>query len=261
MPCAEILTIGSELTEGLRADTNARWLAEKLTGMGFRVVRITSVGDDSSEIIAAIRDALKRLPDVLILTGGLGPTPDDKTCEALARAVGRRLVLDPSALELVSLAYKRMHARGLVERKGLSPARMKMAHIPRGATPLSNPVGAAPGIKLRCRKTLIFCLPGVPAEMRAIFMKHARDDLAKLSGLTQHTALINVKGVDEATLAPLLGRLLKDFPQVNVRSYPSGKGAKSRIKVMLVAPTSADVKAARNRFKKWIKKLHPTPPC
>lgn len=253
MPTAEILTIGSELTEGLRANTNASWLARRLTGEGIRVMRMTSVGDVMEEIIASIRDALAHAPDFLVITGGLGPTPDDKTCEALAHATRRRLVLDPAALRFVKLSYERMHVQGLVMRKEISPARRKMARLPRGAIALPNPVGTAPGIRLKHRKTLIVCLPGVPAEMRAIFAKHVRENL--ISGEAQRSELINVRGIDEATLAPLLERLADKFKRVDVRSYPSGKGMKGRIKVMLVAPDAGEARAARDTFDKWLNKL------
>jgi len=255
MPTAEILTIGSELIDGFRTNTNATWLARELTGIGIRVTQITSVGDVLGDVAAAVRGALARSPDVLIITGGLGPTIDDRTSEALARATRRKLVLDPTALEIVKLSYGRMHARGLVLRKGLSSARRKMALIPDGATALPNPVGTAPGIQLKQGKTSIICLPGVPAEMRAIFTKYVRGDLIKLSGRALHHVSIDVRGIDEATLAPFLEQLKKKFRRLDVRSYPSGKGMKGRIKVMLVASTSAEAKDAEETFNGWLNKL------
>jgi len=255
MPTAEILTIGNELIEGLRTNTNATWLAKELTDVGVRVAQITSVSDVVEDIVAAIRGALSRSPDVLIITGGLGPTIDDRTSEALARATRRKLVLNPAALEIVKLNYERLHARGLVLRKELSSARRKMAIIPNGATVLPNPVGTAPGIQLRQGKTLMICLPGVPAEMMAIFTRHVRGDLVKLSGRVQHHALIDVRGIDESTLAPLFERLVKKFQRLDVRSYPSGKGIKGRIRVMLVAPTASEARDAEKIFNRWLNKL------
>jgi len=255
MPTAEILTIGSELIEGLRTNTNATWLARGLTGIGIRVTQITSVGDIVGDAAAAVRAALARSPDILIITGGLGPTIDDRTSEALARATRRKLALNPAALEIVKLSYGRMHARGLVPRRGLSSARRKMALIPDGATALPNPVGTAPGIQLVQGGTLIICLPGVPAEMRAIFTKYVRGGLVKLGRQAQHRVLIDVRGIDEATLAPFLERLAKKFPRLDVRSYPSGKGVKGRIRVMLVASAAAEAKGAEKTFYRWLNKL------
>ncbi|KUO39326.1 MAG: hypothetical protein AVW06_04125 [Hadesarchaea archaeon DG-33-1] len=252
MPTAEILTIGSELIEGLRTNTNATWLARRLTSAGIQVTQITSVADIVDDVVDVIRSALARMPNVLIITGGLGPTIDDRTCEAVALATRRKLVLSPAALRIVELSYKQMHARGLVRRKGLSSARRKMAYTPRGAIALPNPVGTAPGIQLKQEKTLIICLPGVPAEMRAIFKKHVHKNLMKLSGQVQHRVSINVQGIDEATLAPLLERLARKFRGLDVRSYPSGKGIRGRIGVLLVSPTAAEVKDAKETLNKWL---------
>jgi len=219
------------------------------------VTQITSVSDVVKDVVAAIKGSLARLPDILIITGGLGPTIDDRTSEALAHATRRKLVLNPAALEIVKISYERMHARGLVPRKWLSSARRKMALIPNGATALPNPVGTAPGIQIRQGKTLIICLPGVPAEMRAIFTKHVRVDLVKLDRQAQYRVLIDVRGIGEATLAPLFKQLAKKFRRLDVRSYPSGKGISGRVKVMLVAPTATEAKNAEKAFNRWLKKL------
>jgi nicotinamide-nucleotide amidase len=260
MATAEILTIGNELIDGLRTDTNATWLAKKLTNLGIRVAQITSVGDIVEDVAAAIRGALARLPDVLIITGGLGPTIDDRTSEGLARATRHNLVLNPAALKIVKMSYARGHARGLVLRKWLTSARKKMAFLPNGATALPNPVGIAPGIQIRQGKTLIICLPGVPAEMRAIFTKYVRDDLVKLNMQAKQRVSIEVRGIEESTLAPLFNRLSKKFPRLDVRSYPSVKGIRGRVKVILVAPTAAEAKDAETTFNAWLKKLRTSAP-
>lgn len=260
MATAEILTIGSELIDGLRTDTNATWLAQELTNMGIRVAQITSVGDIVKDVAAAIRGTLARFPNLLIITGGLGPTIDDRTSEALARATRRNLVLNSAALEIVKVGYARRHARGLALNKWLASARKKMAFLPRGATALPNPVGTAPGIKIKKGKTLIICLPGVPAEMRAIFIKYVRDDLIKLNLKGKKRVSIEVRGIEESTLAPLFNRLSKKFRRLDVRSYPSVKGKRSRVKVMLVAPTAAEAKKCKTTFNSWLKKLRTSAP-
>jgi len=260
MATAEILTIGNELIDGLRTDTNATWLAKKLTNLGIRVAQITSVGDIVKDVAAAIRGALARFPDVLIITGGLGPTIDDRTSEGLARATRRNLVLNPAALEMVKMSYARVHARGLVLHDWLTSARKKMAFLPNGATALPNPVGTAPGIQIRQGKTLIICLPGVPTEMRAIFTKYVRDDLVKLNRQAKQRVTIDVQGIEESTLAPLFDRLSKKFRHLDVRSYPSVKGIRGRVKVILVAPTAAEAKEAETTFNAWLKKLRTSAP-
>jgi nicotinamide-nucleotide amidase len=255
MATAEILTIGSELVDGLRTNTNATWLAKQLTKLGIRVAQITSVGDIVEDVAGAIRGALARLPNLLIITGGLGPTIDDRTSEALARATRQKLVLNPAALEIVKTAYARRHARGLVLHKWLTTARKKMALLPDGAIALPNPVGTAPGIEIKRGKILIVCLPGVPAEMRGIFTKYVRHNLVKLKKQANHRVLIEVLGIEESNLAPLFERLSKKFRRVDVRSYPSVKGVRGRVKVILVAPTAAEAKDAETTFNSWLKKI------
>lgn len=250
---AEILSLGNELIEGLRTNTNATWLARELTRLGIRVTRITCVGDEQGEIRAAIGEALARKPSVLIITGGLGATPDDRTREALALAMRRGLILSSVALKLVESSYRRLRPSRSAKRGGLVQAKKKMARIPRGAIPLANPVGLAPGIKFRRGETLIFCLPGVPAEAKAIFRTSVRHDLAELGGQGMCSRTMLVKGIDETTLAPLLERLAHVFPSVDVRSYPSWKGTQSQIKIMLVASTAEEVKAAAEFFGRSLK--------
>lgn len=260
MATAEILTIGSELIDGLRTDTNATWLAKELTNLGIKVAQITSVGDIVEDVAGAVQAALARLPDLLIITGGLGPTIDDRTSEALARATRRNLVLNPAALEIVKMGYARGHARGLVLHRWLTSARKKMAFLPSGATALPNPVGTAPGIQIKQGKTSIICLPGVPAEMRAIFKRYVSDDLVKLNVQAKQRVSIEVRGIEESTLAPLFNRLSKKFRRLDVRSYPSVRGERGRVKVILVATNAAEVKEAATKFNSWLKKLRTSAP-
>lgn len=252
MSTAEILTIGSELTEGLRQNTNAAWLAEKLTSGGVWVTRITSVGDDSGQIAEAVRETIGRKPDLLVVTGGLGPTPDDKTIEAVAKAVGSELAIDKEALKLVEESYSRMHAQGLVKNRKLTESRRKMARLPKGAKPLSNPVGAAPGVQLKRDETLVTCLPGVPAEMQAIYEQHVKSALPQIGGQKRLTAEITVKSGDESVLAPLFAKLARKFPTVEVRSYPS----KGEVRIMLVSTTDGEVKAAKKALSELLQEAN-----
>lgn len=253
MACAEILTVGSELVEGSRVDTNAAWLARSLTKLGFKVNRICSVGDETRAIQKVIEESLKRGPKLLVLTGGLGPTPDDKTSEALARATRRKLVLDNEALELISASYKRLHGKGLVKSSRISAPRRKMALIPRGARPLPNPVGTAPALELKHGRTLVYCLPGVPAEMRSIFLKFVRPAL-QATGKPMATVEVVAEGIDESSLAPALKRLSRNF-RVEVRSYPSGVGVGGRVRVMLVSPSLTELKKAKRVLEQSIRYL------
>ena len=165
----EILSIGNELLMGKILNTNARWLARRCTSLGLEVRRITVVGDDEKEICSAVKEALSRRPRFIITTGGLGPTLDDKTIESIAKCLDLELKVDEEALSMVREAYKRLVEEGRLDSSELTPQRVKMARMPEGARPLPNPVGTAPGMLLEVDGTTIISLPGVPAEMEAIF--------------------------------------------------------------------------------------------
>jgi nicotinamide-nucleotide amidase len=163
---AEIIAIGDELTSGQRLDTNSQWLSQRLGELGVSVAFHTTVGDDLETNVAAFRTAIDRA-DIVVATGGLGPTADDLTREALAAAAGVELVQDDAALA---------HLRNLFSRRGRSmPERnVLQAQFPRGSRPVPNPHGTAPGIDMAvpracCAACRVFALPGVPAEMFAMW--------------------------------------------------------------------------------------------
>ena len=133
---AEIVSVGSELLLGQIVDTNAAFIARQLAALGLDLFQKTTVGDNLGRVAAALETALRRA-DVVITTGGLGPTEDDITREAVARATGRDLEFHPELLDQIEAFFQ---ARGLP----LSPSNRKQAYIPRGAIPLPNPVGTAP---------------------------------------------------------------------------------------------------------------------
>lgn len=158
---AEILSQGDEVITGQVADTNAAWLAERLTDLGFEIVRHSSVGDRPADIRDLFREAASRA-DLVVCTGGLGPTEDDLTAAALAEAFGRPLVLDEEALA---------HIRGLYRRFGrdMPEVNRKQAMLPTGARRLDNEQGTAPGFVVEAGEGLVACMPGVPREMRAMW--------------------------------------------------------------------------------------------
>src|SRR5579884_1063909 len=169
---AEIISVGSELTSGQNLDTNCRWLSLRLAEIGIPVGWHTTIADDLEDNIAAFRLAAGRAGLVLI-TGGLGPTQDDLTREALARAAGVELVLDPASIE---------HIRQMFERRGRTmPERNRMqALLPIGAEALTNRVGTAPGVWFRLGNCPIAAMPGVPSEMMIMFTEQVRPRLLAL---------------------------------------------------------------------------------
>ncbi len=155
---AETISIGTELLLGQITDTNAVWIAERLSEVGVDLYFRTTVGDNVGRIVDAIKHALTRA-DVIISTGGLGPTVDDVTREAVARATGRDLVLDDQLLEQIRVRFGKWGTP-------MSENNVRQAYIPRGATPVENPVGTAPCFIVEHEGHYVISLPGVPREMK-----------------------------------------------------------------------------------------------
>jgi len=157
----ELIAVGTELLDLGRSDTNSEWLTERLLRVGARVTARTAVGDDVPRIAGQIRTALARA-DLVIVSGGLGPTGDDRTREAVASALGAPLERDPAMAGALEARF-RVHGRRF------SDHQRSQADRPRGARWLANPVGIAPGFVVDGPGVALVVLPGVPAELRAIF--------------------------------------------------------------------------------------------
>ncbi|MEM1548403.1 MAG: nicotinamide mononucleotide deamidase-related protein [Thermoproteota archaeon] len=224
----EIVSVGNELLIGKVVNTNASWLADRLTKLGIIVKRIITIGDDLDEISSCIREALSRKPSLIITTGGLGPTYDDKTLEGLAMALGRKLTINPKALEMVKRKYESMGEK-------LTDARIKMAKMPESAIPLHNPVGTAPAAKISYDSTLIYALPGVPREMEAIFNETVSKEISLYSGFKIAEYSFRIVGVMESALAPIISRVKEQYPEAYVKSHPKGTEEKPIIHVYLNA--------------------------
>lgn len=219
MPNASLLAIGNELLNGNVRDLNLFTLSRELTHLGFVVGPALLLRDVPSAIAAGVKFVLNAQPDVIICSGGLGPTEDDLTLSALATALNCPLHLDTVARELVEAHYARLLAQHYLTQIGPAAARQKMATLPRGATPLPNPVGTAPGVRLMCSATLIYVLPGVPAELEAIFAESVVPDLRQhfdLGAWAEDSLLVHCD--DEADLAPWLREVTQRHPQVYLKS-------------------------------------------
>jgi molybdenum cofactor synthesis domain-containing protein len=214
----ELISIGNELLLGNTINTNASWIATRATGEGALVTRITTIGDQLVEITKAIRESLRRRPDYIITTGGIGPTFDDMTIKAVAKAVRRKLGVNSTALAMVKQHYSDKFP-GPVK---ITKARLKMAILPVNGIAIANPVGTAPGALIKTKRTSIFCLPGVPAEARAIFRKTIAAQIRLKTGSRYVERWIRVLGVMESTLAPLIDQAMKRWPDVYIKSHPRG---------------------------------------
>lgn len=171
---AAILSIGSELTGGHTINTNAAYLARRLQEAGVTCARHLAVPDEAPVVVDAVRETLAGY-HLVMLTGGLGPTFDDVTASALARATNRPLRFVPEVGRRVRLFYRAHHRR-------LNRLALRQASLPRGAQALPNPVGTAPGIWLELNGRTVVALPGVPREMRAIMERSVLPRLRRMAG-------------------------------------------------------------------------------
>jgi nicotinamide-nucleotide amidase len=172
------------------------------------------------EISLAIRDSIARKPDWLIISGGLGPTYDDKTLQGVARGLSLELVLDNKALDMLKKSYAR-HSMNYE----LNEIRLKMVTIPVGSNPIQNPVGSAPSVLIEAEETKIVCLPGVPKEMEAIFLESILPQMKKIVG-DFHIVQSNYEtiGLSEAMLAPTLLEIVESNSpdSIYVKTHPKG---------------------------------------
>ena len=215
----EILAIGNELLAGDVLDTNSHWLCRQLAGRGARVSRMATLPDDMATIGSALLAALSRRPALIVTCGGLGPTADDLTVAAQAKALGRALAENPTAYVMVRDFYAALFRRGEVTTPDMTSARAKMAVLPADAEPLPNSVGAAPGVLMIEGETLIAALPGVPAEMKAIFEESLLPRVAaRFSGQAYAERVIQTNCWDESTMASAVDAVAARHPRVYVKS-------------------------------------------
>jgi molybdenum cofactor synthesis domain-containing protein len=252
---AMILAIGREILRGRIQDTNSWTLARRLTGLGHEVIRITSCDDELVAIVREIRRAADDGAGLLVSTGGLGPTDDDLTIQALAEATGCPLVLHAEARELVAARYTELCRRRAVADAEMTASREKMAWLPQGATALPNPVGAAPGVWLEIAGVIHVALPGVPAEMTAILEQAVLPLLAAHApGAAYAEQRIVTQACDESVVAPVFRRLGGELPEVFLKSRPTRFGSDVRIEV--VASTwASDATAAETRLARALARL------
>ena len=221
MTCiVELISIGNELLTGQTPNTNAQWIANHISDFGGIVKRIITVGDNIREISSILQTTLTRTPTFIITTGGLGPTFDDKTVQSIAKALNKPLELNEKALALVKERY-RHYEKTTSKTIELTPSRLKMAILPKGATPLSNPEGTAPGVLIHTDLSTIIALPGVPREMKAIFTESVIPIVRRSIGnLFVHKRCLKVTGIIESEMAPLIDATMNENPDVYIKSHP-----------------------------------------
>jgi len=240
----EMLAVGRELLIGRTLNTNARWMGKRLALRGSQLAEITTVDDDLGEIASALRGCLERRPDYLVIVGGLGPTPDDMTLKGVSRGIGKGLRLSESALAMIREHYVKRNLGGME----MTPARKKMAVMPVGASAVKNPLGTAPGVRLELRGTTVFCLPGVPSEMKSIFRESVEPEIRRRLGkLDREYVSMRLEGIYESALAPVIRNELRKHPSAYIKSHPRGiKEGKSRIELDVAVVSEVRGKARKS---------------
>lgn len=194
---AEIIAIGDELLYGQIVDTNSHWISQELDLMGVKVVRKTTVGDNRTDILAAFAEAEKRA-DIVLITGGLGPTQDDLTKPILAEYFGCEILEFPVAVEAVTSYFKR---RG----REMTPLNILQGHLPSCCTYVPNEVGTAPGMWFKQNGTYWMSMPGVPHEMKKLMKDFVLPKLPNLFTLPIiFHKVIKTVGIGESWLADLI---------------------------------------------------------
>lgn len=207
MPCA-ILSVGTELTRGDLVNSNATWLSSALTDLGFDVVEHVTVPDDPKRIVAAL-GRLAPTVRVIVCTGGLGPTTDDLTAEAVATALGTRLVRHEQSLERIRRRFERAG-------REMSASNAKQADLPEGAEAIDNDAGTAPGFSVRIGSALAFFLPGVPAEMKTMFDERVAPKIRPLAEVDADAVRLHVYGLPESEIGDRLQGIEADFEGLTI---------------------------------------------
>ncbi len=193
---AAVLSIGTELSRGELVNTNAQWLAAQLVAIGFEVFEHETVDDDRARIIAAL-ERLARTASIVVCTGGLGPTTDDLTTEAVAASIGAKLVRDETSLEHIRRRFDKLG-------RTMSESNAKQANFPEGAEVLPNPIGTAPGFSVRIGRATAFFMPGVPREMMRMFDEQVTPRIRKLAPNDTYQIHLKTFGLPESVVGEKL---------------------------------------------------------
>lgn len=246
---AEIITIGDELLIGMTLDTNSAWIGQELTNLGINVYQITSISDNKEHILQAIDSAMNR-SDIVLVTGGLGPTSDDITKETIADYFGSDLIVSESALEYIN---RLLSVRGLE----MNENNRKQAMVPEKCEVLPNNRGTAPGMLFKKNTKILVSMPGVPYEMKDIMARHVLPYLNNnfSNGVIKYR-LVMVYGTFEAKLAEILEPFEKQLPDNISLAYLPTSGI---IKLRLTARGNNE-SVLKNQIERQIELLQQTIP-
>jgi nicotinamide-nucleotide amidase len=258
----ELIAVGQEILRGRVLDTNSNWLAQELTAIGGEVSRICVVDDVPKEIVRELHAAMQHGAGVIVTTGGLGPTFDDRTLASIAQALNLSLVRHEAAYAFIADTYRRLHAEGAVAHQTMLPSREKMALLPQGAEMLSNPTGSAPGMLLHGQQRLIIAMPGPPGEMRPMFQASVAPLLrARWAGWYRVEIRVQTAVADESLLNPVFERVMAAVPGSYLKADPKGFGPEVRLVVYISGEGASEetaraiVQQARDQLKEALEAL------
>ncbi len=229
-----IITVGDEILGGFIQDTNAHWMAGRLRSRGFPVRGLEVVGDRPQDIGASIRRWLG-CPEIvrLFVCGGLGPTPDDRTFQAVGQALGRPLIFEPTAGRRIQEMVLTFAAVGRLPSGRLGPASRKMATVPAGGTVLVNSTGMAPGMAyvLDGDDRLLLVLPGIPRELKAIFTEEIEPRFLPATDQAPVIVELHYRAAPESAFYAVMREIEASIPEVAVGSYPNPERRELTIRV------------------------------
>jgi len=247
---AEIISIGTEILLGDIVDTNSKYIAEHLKDLGYDIHYMTAVGDNQKRVINVLKRAIER-SDLVITTGGLGPTEDDLTRQAIAKATNKNLYQDENLLNSIKEYFDQKNYN-------MTKNNYSQAFLPEGAKVIKNNWGTAPGILLKESDYMIISLPGVPSEMKKMFSNYILKELQKYSEKTILSKTLHFFGIGESTLETKLKNILENQTNPTL-ALLAGEGevklritAKGEIKNKLKDMISKKEKLIRKKVGKYI---------
>lgn len=242
---AEILTTGDEVCSGVIVDANAAHIARRLEGIGIKVDRQTCVRDDIEALAGLIKRIAQRA-DIAVVTGGLGPTEDDITSLAAAKAAGVELALNPEALKCMEAFFKTL-------KRPISGLNRKQAMAPENSICLENPVGTAPGFYLTIDGCMFFFLPGVPTEMRQMLNDKVLPHIARLRPQTDdqyRVKTLSVFGLPESVVNERLDAFKAEFPEITLGFR--AKFPEIHVKFYLQGKDVNELETVLAKAEKWV---------
>ena len=222
---AEVIIIGDEVISGLIVDTNSKYLGERIHELGIGVSRITKIGDEFSSIEECVEKALNR-SNWIILTGGLGITHDDITKSVVIKVFGSKLCRDEKVSEMLQKVFRKRN-------REIPESIKSQCEVPDNCKVLYNEMGTAPGLRYEKGGRVLFCLPGVPYEMKHLFEEYIVPELAPKSSKTFSQRIIKTTGISESDLWQKVSSLSALQDKVSVASLPSHLGVRIRLSCLL----------------------------